>query len=340
MSRERPTRRAVLRALLAAPLLGGCRRATTPAREVVVFTALDRMLSEPILDRFTAATGIAVRAVYDGESSKTTGLVNRIIARRDDPECDVHWNNEPLQTAHLARLGLLRPFEGEGTERFDARWRHPRGLWTGFAARARVIVSHAASKAAAPTGLADFADPARRGRGAMAQPFFGTTFTHVGMLVQAHGAEATRDRLAALRANGTRIAPGNGPVRDLVAAGVVDFGLTDTDDAFGGLLDGKPLDIHLPDPDEGVALIPNTVALVAGGPNPSEAEALASWLLSARTERALAEARGAQIPLGSGVDPLSSPFGAWRLAPLLPFDPDAADRPALVALLRAAGFTG
>jgi hypothetical protein len=45
--------------------------------EVVVYTALDRQFSEPILSEFTAKTGIEARAVYDTESTKTVGLAIR-----------------------------------------------------------------------------------------------------------------------------------------------------------------------------------------------------------------------------------------------------------------------
>ena len=39
--------------------------------EVVVYVALDQHLSEPVLDAFEKRTGIAVKAVYDTEASKT-----------------------------------------------------------------------------------------------------------------------------------------------------------------------------------------------------------------------------------------------------------------------------
>ena len=76
----------------AAALLTGCWAAGD--NEVVVYAALDREFSEPILDRFTADTGISVRAVYDKESTKTVGLTNRILGERKKPQCDLFWNNE------------------------------------------------------------------------------------------------------------------------------------------------------------------------------------------------------------------------------------------------------
>ncbi|MBU0638661.1 MAG: hypothetical protein KKB50_07340 [Planctomycetes bacterium] len=54
-------------ALLPTVLLGGCTRAAPPEGEVVIYTALDRQFSEPLLNEFTAQTGIRVRAKYDTE---------------------------------------------------------------------------------------------------------------------------------------------------------------------------------------------------------------------------------------------------------------------------------
>ena len=78
--------------------------------EVVIYTALDRQYSEPILKQFEEATGIEVRPVYDTEAAKTVGLVNRLMAERDRPKCDVFWNNEILRSIQLKREGLTAPY--------------------------------------------------------------------------------------------------------------------------------------------------------------------------------------------------------------------------------------
>src|SRR5688500_6101495 len=111
-----------------------------PPGTVVVFTALDRVYSEPILKSFEKASGIKVAPVYDAESAKTTGLINRLLARRDNPECDVLWNNEIVQTEALAQQGLLAPYESPSTKRIPEQYRDPRYRWTGFAARLRVFI--------------------------------------------------------------------------------------------------------------------------------------------------------------------------------------------------------
>jgi hypothetical protein len=50
--------------------------------EIVVYTSLDQVFSEPILKDFERQTGIQVKPVYDVEATKSTGMVNRLIAER------------------------------------------------------------------------------------------------------------------------------------------------------------------------------------------------------------------------------------------------------------------
>ena len=109
-------------------------------KQVVVYTALDQMFSEPILQDFENATGIDVKEVYDTEASKTVGLVNRIIAEKDNPQCDVFWNNEIIRTIVLKKKGLLQKYISPESDTIPSGYKDPEGYWTGFAARARVII--------------------------------------------------------------------------------------------------------------------------------------------------------------------------------------------------------
>ena len=84
---------------------------------------------------------------------------------------------------------------------------------------------------------------------------------------------------------------GNSVVRDMVAAGEVRFGMTDTDDALIAVDAGEPVEIIFPDQDGiGTLLIPNTVGLVDGGPNAENGRALVDYLVSRRVEDSLVEA--------------------------------------------------
>lgn len=325
-----------------AAALVGCGEQAEPREQVVIYTALDRVYSEPILKKFEEQTGIHVLAKYDAEAAKTTGLINQIIARRDDPECDVLWNNELIQTEYLAQQGLLAPYQSPSAERFDAAFKHPDHLWTGFAARARVYLYNTdlVSPGNVPDSLDAMAAPEWRGQSAIALPFFGTTFTHMMVLRQGWGEPRLEAWLKAIKANGVAVAPGNGPVRDMVAAGECAFGLTDTDDAHGAMLDGKPVRVVVPDADRGVVLIPNTVAMIAGCRHPEAAKRLIDYLLSAQVETALAKARSAQVPLGNDLADLPTPWDELIDRRAMPFDFEkaAAERQATVDLLKRVGF--
>ena len=67
--------------VLIALSLAGCSKEQPAAQqEVVVYTSLDKVFSQPILEEFERKCGIKVKAVYDSEATKTTGLVNCLIA--------------------------------------------------------------------------------------------------------------------------------------------------------------------------------------------------------------------------------------------------------------------
>ena len=99
----------------------------------------------------------------------------------------------------------------------------------------------------------------------------------MGVLQESWGPQRLEAWLRALSANDVAIAPGNAAVRDLVASGERAVGVTDTDDAHGAILDGRPVGVVVPE--DGPALIPNTVALVAGCPHPEAGRALVDFLL-------------------------------------------------------------
>ncbi len=167
----------------------GCWRSSE--REVVVYTALDREFSQPIFDTFQEQTGIRVLAKYDTESTKTVGLANAIIAESRRPRCDVFWNNEVLHTCRLQSRHLLRPFRSASSEGIPHEFRGSSDEWTGFAARARVLLvnDELVPSAERPDSIVDLADPRWRGKVGMAKPLFGTTATHAAVLFQEWPAE-------------------------------------------------------------------------------------------------------------------------------------------------------
>jgi len=215
---------------------------------VVVYTALDDMYSQPVLELFEEQTGIQVKAVYDTEASKTTGLANRLVAEKDRPRADVFWNNEAAQTIVLKSKDLLAPYASPSAEAIPDGFKDPESYWTGFAARGRVIIYNTDLVTEPPTTVESFLDPEWKGKAAIAKPLFGTTATHAAVLFDRLGADAAKTFFMGLLENDVAVLAGNATVRDFVAAGEYAVGLTDTDDANGAIEDGKPAKWLFPGP--------------------------------------------------------------------------------------------
>jgi iron(III) transport system substrate-binding protein len=235
---------------------------TSKSETVIVYAAQDQVYSEPILQQFTRETGIKVRAVYDSEAVKTVGLANRLLAERARPQCDVFWGNEELRTRQLAAQNVFRETNG----------------WTAFGYRSRRIVvnTNLLSLADAPRSLLELTNTKWHGRIAMAYPLFGTTATHFLALRQHWGISNWDAWCRELQRNKTFLVDGNSVVVNLVARGETQVGLTDSDDIASGQRNGLPI-AALPMTEE-TLLIPNTVAVVRGGPNPQSAQKLFAWL--------------------------------------------------------------
>ena len=270
--------------------------------EVVVYAALDREFSEPILDDFQQQEDIKVRAKYDVESSKTVGLFNEIVAQANRPRCDVFWNNEILQTLRLHKKGLLDVHHSPLAKDYPAEFRSTTGHWYGFAARARVLIvnTRLVPEDQRPRNLRDLLDPRWKGRCGIARPLFGTTATHATVLFHRLGKAKAEKFFTDLRGN-ARVLSGNKQVAQDVANGRLAFGITDTDDAIIEIENGHPVVMVYPDQGDGemgTLLVPNTLGIIKGSPNPQAARRLVDYLLQATIEDQLAKGESAQFPLG------------------------------------------
>jgi iron(III) transport system substrate-binding protein len=286
----------------------GCERAASSASQptahgvVVVYAALDREFSEPILHEFTERTGIRVECVYDAESTKTVGLTNRIRGEAARPRCDVFWNNEILNTLRLKSEGFLDPCDPANAADYPEQFRDPDRCWFGFAARARVLIvnTNELKDEPRPVSVLELADPRWKGRIGIAKPLFGTTASHVACLRLALGADRFEAWLRAIKANGIAVLGGNKGCAEAVGGGTLLAALTDTDDAIAEVDSGRPVMFVFADSGPGqfgTLLLPNTVARIKGGPNPAGAVKLIDFLLSPEVEARLAKGPSAQIPL-------------------------------------------
>jgi len=274
--------------------------------EVTVYTTVDQIFAEPVLKQFEKETGIKVNALYDTEEAKSTGILNRLLAEKSHPRCDLFWSGDPVRAVVLKNHGITRPYTIRSAQGIPDIYKDPEGHWTGFSARARVIIYNPAklNGRPAPASVFDFADTLYRNDIALANPLFGTTTFHIAALFTALGDEKARRLLDAWKQNGLQIAVSNGDVRQKVAAGKIAAGLTDTDDAMEAVREGAPVKYLFPDQDNGFGtlIMPNTVSLIKNSPHPQTGEQLAEYLLRPETELMLARICG-QMPLHRNLNP-------------------------------------
>lgn len=306
------TRRAFLRttlATLAATQLGlGCK---SRRREVVAYTSVDRFFSEPIFQAFTSEASMSMRAVFPTEETKSAGVVDRILAEGKRPKADVFWSRDPFRIFALIKRGMITRYAPKAAAGIPAPFRAADGSWSGFAARARVLLVNTTRvlPGERPRSIRDLAASRWKGQTAIADPLQGTTAMHAASLFTTWGDTTAKRFFEELRSNGVIVASSNAEVRQLVARGDLAFGLTDTDEAREALDEHAPVEMVYPDQDGmGALLMPTAVVLMRGGPRPDAGRKLIDYLVSPEVEKRLAQS-AAHIPLRADV---AAPPGVRR----------------------------
>lgn len=290
--------------LLALALLGGCKPGDTTSNTVVVYTSVDDVFARPICEQFQKQAGIEVKLVPDTEETKSSGLLNRLIAEKDRPQADVFWSGDPIRAAILKKKGVSAPYHSGNAVGMPTQYNDPAGHWQSLSARARIVIynTNLVASGQEPKSLKDFLDPKWKGKACLANPLFGTTSMHAAALFETMGEAKAKEFFDGLRVNEVKMLSSNGEVKRRVAAGDFAFGIADTDDGTVAVNDGKPVGVIYPDQDGmGTLLIPNAAVLIANGPNPANGKKFIDYLLTADAEQALAAGEAAQMPLRPGV---------------------------------------
>lgn len=293
--------------------------------EVVVYTSVDDAFARPVCEEFERETGIKVKLVPDTEETKSTGLLNRLIAEKARPRCDVFWSGDPIRAAILKSKGVSASYMSPQAAELPKLYSDPEGHWTGFSCRARVIIYNRdlVTEGQEPKSVLGLLDGRFKDKACLANPLFGTTSMHAAALFARLGDDEAKKFFAGFAANGGKILSSNGEVRRRVAAGEFAVGLTDTDDYNVSRLEGKPVGVVYPDADGmGTVIVPNCAVLVAGGPNAANGKLFIDYLLTPKVETALAECEAAQMPVRVGVP---VPAHVKTLADLKPMPLDYAE---------------
>jgi iron(III) transport system substrate-binding protein len=264
----------------------------------VVYCSLDEPYARPVLEDYGRRTGVRVVPLFDTEAAKSVGLAQRIRAEAGRPRADVFWSSEAVRLIQLKLDGLLAPYASPSAADIPAGYRDPGGGWTGFAARARVMVYNTRRVKSPPPSILDLARPEWKGEVAICRPRVGTAATEAAALFSVLGEARARQFYADLKRLGAHFVDGNSVAAEWTARGETLLGMTDTDDAYSRQDAGLPLGIAFPDQAGfGTLLIPNTAGLVRGAPHPEQGRRFLDYLLSVETELRLARSPTRQIPL-------------------------------------------
>jgi iron(III) transport system substrate-binding protein len=291
------------------------------AAELVVYSARNEQLIQPLFERYEKETGTRIKFLTDKEAP----LLARLQAEGRNTPADILITVDAGNLWQAANLGLLKPLDSKLlAENIPAHLRDPLNRWFGLSVRARTIVY--ASDRVKPAELSTYealAEPKWRGRLCLRTAKKVYNQSLVAMLIEQHGearAEAiVRGWVANLAAD--PFASDN-EVMDAIAAGRCDVGLVNTY-YFGRLLRDKPqlnLALFWPNQGEGergVHVNVSGAGVIVHSRRAQAAQAFLEWL-SAGEAQAQFAAVNLEFPANPKVspDPAVAAWGSFRQNPI------------------------
>lgn len=337
---------------LALAVAAGCRRpAQGPAeaqpvpsgsggpQTLVVYSGRKDALIKPVLDAFTAATGIQVELRSGGASE----LANAILEERQNPQADVFIANDAGTLEKLRMEGVLEANLTDAVQAVPEDLRAADGAWVGVSARARVIMYNTTllSEADVPRTIAGLTDPRWKGKIAMAQSANESVIAHLTAIRALQGDDAARAFMEGLLANDVAFLQGHTQVRQAVGKGEFPLGFVNHYYYFLEKADGSPVGIVWPDqgPDDvGVVVNVAGAAIIRGAKHPDAARRFIDFLVTpaaqglfARLNYEIPTLPG--VPTAEGVPALAD----LRRAPV-PLELLGRELDATLDLIEATGF--
>lgn len=315
------------------------------ADEVNIYSHRQPELIQPLMDAFTAETGIEVNIAFVDK-----GMAERLTAEGSRSPADLVLTVDIGRLIELVEAGVTQAVENPVlTANIPAEFRDPGNQWFGLTTRARIVyASIERVKPGEITSYEDLADPKWQGRLCMRSGLNDYNVALTAAYLAHHTPEETTSWLTGLKANLARKPTGGD--RDQVKsiwAGECDIALGNTY-YIGQMLNdpeqiefAKAVRIDFPVfADGGTHMNVSGIALTKAAPNKAAALQLMEWLASDEAQRIYAGTNH-EFPVKPGVT-RSDLVQAWG-----EFTPDtvslaeiAANRPAAVKLIETVDFDG
>lgn len=270
--------------------------ASTPvwaAEKLTVYSGRAERLIKPVLDSFTAKTGVQI----DLLSSGTTELVNRLKVEGDRSPADLLITNDAGSLEMARTAGLLRPLNMREIDRaIPPQFRAADNSWIGLSGRFWIIVYNTAMvKPDHIKSLLDLANPEWKDK--IAIPNSGSEYLQAGVSVirASIGDERTKSFLQGLRDNaGTQVYQKSSQIVEAVAKGQVAMGVVNHYYVYRHLAaqPTAPLAVLMPDQHEGgMGAIMNVtgVGILKHTPRLDSAKLLVEFLVAQAGQKMFAD---------------------------------------------------
>ncbi len=315
------------------------------AEEVNVYSLRQPELVQPLFDKFTEETGIAVNVAFVEK-----GMVERLVSEGDRSPADLVMTVDIAKLSQVVEAGVTQPVMSEVlAANIPAEFRDPGNQWFGLTTRARVVY---ASKDRVADGevttYEDLADPKWQGR-ICTRP--GTHDYNLGLMaamIEHHDAGYAKEWATGLRANLAKKPEGNDRAQvKSIWAGECDISLGNTYYMGAMLNDPEQVDwansVRIVFPtfeDNGTHMNVSGVAMTKAAPNKDAALKLMEFLSSDEAQAIYAETNY-EFPVKPGVAK-SDLVASWG-----EFTPDslnlmdvAKSRPEALKLMEEVNFDG
>ena len=260
---------------------------TGTSEPVVVYSGRSEELVGPLLEEFTAQTGIPVQARY----GDTAEMAAQIIEEGDASPADFYYGQDAGALGALDAAGMCAALPAEVAETVPTAYRSAAGTWTGITGRARVIAYDSSQLTAeeVPTSIFELTDPRWAGQVAIA-PTNGSFQAFVTAMRVDIGDDATREWLQGLIDNDAQLYEKNSLIRDAVDSGEVQLGLINHyywyQKAAEVGNDAMTVQLSFAEPgDPGALVNVSGGCIIAPTDNSDGAAQLLTWMLSDDTQQ-------------------------------------------------------
>lgn len=286
------------------------------AQELNLYTTREPGLIQPLLDGFTAESGVKVNTIFLKE-----GLAERVEQEGTASPADVLMTVDIGNLVDLTDRGLTQPIESEVlNQAIPANLRDEAGNWFALSQRARVLYA-AKDLDISAFNYEDLADPAWRGKVCIRSGQHPYNVALIASYIVHHGEDAARAWLTGVKENLARKAGGGDRdvARDIMG-GICEIGIANS--YYVGLMRSgaggpeqeewaKAIKVVLPRFDEGGTQVNVSGAAVAkNAPNREQAVQLLEYLVSDAAQKVYAEANFEYpVRASAAVDPIVAEFG-------------------------------